>query len=159
MHVQPTAPGWLHSTPRLLSVEHCRPQLMLYTNVFVLQEIYKVICIAVNGMASCMQACNCLGIERVLPLTLCTSHHAVEGTAYWLSCLCMMLGLGHAYSCDCTVLASLWRIKKAHGGQQNGEHRESNSGPLPPEGRIIPLDHVPSFLGGQQGIDEKMENC
>ncbi len=51
---------------------------------------------------------------------------------------------------DCKVLNEVtttsarkrWTMK-----QNGGEHRESNSGPLLPESRIIPLDHAP-LTGG-----------
>ena len=65
-------------------------------------------------------ASPCLAIDT---LTFHVSHHAVEWTAYWLSCLCMMLGLEHAYSCDCRVLASLRHPKELMEGSKSWGNR------------------------------------
>ena len=40
--------------------------------------------------------------------------------------------------------------------KMGGEHRESNSGPLLPESRIIPLDHAP-LTGGKCGEATTMD--
>ena len=53
-----------------------------------------------------------------------------------------------------TGVAPLWRPRRhVVEGNKNGEHRESNSGPPLPESGIIPLDHVPRFLGELKRID------
>ncbi len=47
----------------------------------------------------------------------------------------------------CKNGGSTLRGGQCHQIQNGGEHRESNSGPLLPESRIIPLDHAP-LTGG-----------